>query len=93
MISALVLAMPDFSKHFVIETNASGKHIGAVLMQEGHPIAYFSKALAPKHQSLSAYEKELMAMVLAVAKWRPHLLEKHFIIKTNHFSLKYLLEQ
>ena len=93
MITAPVLALPNFSKTFVIETDASGKGIGAVLMQEGHPIAYFSKALASQHHSLSTYEKELMAVVLAVEHWRPYLLGRHFIIKTDHFSLKYLLGQ
>jgi len=92
MVSAPVLAMPNFSKTFVIETNASGVGIGAVLMQEGHPIAHFSKALAQKHQILSAYEKELMVVVLGVEKWRPYLLGRRFVIKTDHFSLKYLLE-
>ena len=64
----------------------------AVLMQESHPIAYLSKALSPRHQALSAYEKEFMAVVKAVEKWRPYLLGKHFIIKIDNFSLKYLME-
>jgi len=68
MISAPILAMPDFSKQFVVEIDASGLEIRAVLIQEGHPIAYFSEALAQKHQALSTYDKELMAVVLAVGK-------------------------
>lgn len=49
--------------------------------------------LAPKHQSLSTYEKEFMAVMLALEKWRGYLLDSHFKIKTDHFSLKYLLNQ
>jgi len=55
-------------------------------------MAYISKALAPEHQGLSAM-KELLALVYAVEKWRPYLVGTHFIIKTDHFSLKYLQEQ
>jgi len=92
MVTALILALPNISKTFVVETDTSGLGIGVVLMQEGHPIAYFSKALSSRHQGLSTYEKELMAVVLVVEKWRCYLLGRHFIIKTDHFSLKYLME-
>jgi hypothetical protein len=53
---APVLALPDFSKQFVVETDASGTGIDVVLMQDGHPIAYLSKALCPKNLGLSTYE-------------------------------------
>lgn len=67
--------------------------LGAVLQQQGHPIAYLSKTLVPKHQALSTYEKELMTVILALDKWRGYLLDINFNIETDHFSLKYLLDQ
>ncbi|GKG25468.1 putative mitochondrial protein [Tanacetum coccineum] len=93
MISTPVLSLPNFNKEFVMETDACDVGIGAVLVQDGHPIAYTSKALSPKHQALSTYEKEFLAVLLALEKWRGYLLDKHFKIKTDHFSLKYLLDQ
>ncbi|GKD67232.1 putative mitochondrial protein [Tanacetum coccineum] len=69
------------------------RNIKECIRNWGHPIAYLSKTVAPKHQSLSTYEKEFMAVVLALEKWRGYLLDRHFKIKTDHFSLKYLLDQ
>lgn len=66
LISSPVLALPDFSKPFVVETDASGKGIGAVLMQDHHPIAYISKSLGLRQQSMSVYERELLAIVYVV---------------------------
>nr|GEZ82824.1 hypothetical protein [Tanacetum cinerariifolium] len=88
MSQAPVLALPNFQEEFVIETDASGYGISAVLQQKGHHIAFLSKALAHMHQSLSAYEKELLAVVVALQKWRGYLLDRHFKIRTDHFSLK-----
>lgn len=89
MCSTPVLALPDFSKTFVIETDACDTGIGAVLSQEGHPLAYYSKALGTMNQKLSIYEKEFMAIMMAVDRWRPYLLRGPFIIKTDHKSLSF----
>jgi len=64
--SAPVLALPDFSLPFCIETDASGIGIGAVLLQKGHPLTYISKALGPRSRGLSTYEKEYLAILEAV---------------------------
>jgi hypothetical protein len=90
MMNTPVLGLPNFNKEFVVETDACDIGIGAVLTQDGHPIAYMSKALSPKHKALSTYEKEFLVVLLALEKWRGYLLDRHFKIKTDHFSLKYL---
>lgn len=76
-----------------METDASDLGIRAVLMQNNHPVAYLSKALGPRNQALSMYEKECMAILLEVEKWRPYLQHQPFLTKTDHKSLQHLTEQ
>lgn len=78
-----VLVLPDFSKPFCIETDASNSGVGVVLLQNGHPLAFLSQALSPKNQGLSAYEKEYMAILLAVEQWRSYLQLGEFVIFTD----------
>lgn len=70
---ATVLALPDASR-IVVETDASGFGIRAVLMQQGHSIAFISKALSPRHAAMSVDDRELLAIVHAVSKWSQYLL-------------------
>lgn len=93
LIEAPVLAVPDFSKEFVLEIDACEYGIGVVLMQAGHPVAYLSISLCPKNQTLSIYEKECLAILMAIEKWRPYLQHRQFTIKTDHKSLLHLTEQ
>ncbi|GJY18603.1 putative mitochondrial protein [Tanacetum coccineum] len=93
MVRAPVLKLLDFSKEFTLETYALGVGLGAVLIQEGHQIAFLSKTLSSQHHLMSTNEKEFLAIVYALEKWRGYLLDRHFKIKIDHFSLKYLLDQ
>lgn len=66
MSSTPVLALPNFAEPFTVKTDAFGEGIGAVLMQVGQPIAFLSKALGERHKALSIYEKEFLALIMAV---------------------------
>ncbi|KAL6323170.1 hypothetical protein AAG906_027449 [Vitis piasezkii] len=93
MTSTPTLAMPNFNEPFVIESDASGDGIGAVLTQQGKPIAFMSRALGVSKRSWSIYAREMLAIVHAIQTWRPYLLGRKFYIQTDQRSLKYLLEQ
>jgi len=90
---APVLQLPDFSLPFIVECDASGSGFGAVLHQGQGAVAFFSKPIAARHAKLAAYERELIGLVLAVRHWRPYLWGREFVVKTDHRSLKFLLDQ
>lgn len=93
MTEAPILVLPDFSTRFVLETEASGSAMGAVLMQHNHPIAFFSENFCTRPLRSSTYVRELHAITTAVMKWRQYLLVHRFIIFTDHKSLKELIAQ
>lgn len=68
-----VLALPNFQETFTVETDACQDGIGAVLMENSPPIAYLSKALGERHKAMSIYEKEFLALIMAVERWRHYL--------------------
>lgn len=88
-----VLALPDFTLPFSVETDACDSGVGAVLTQQGHPIAYMSKALGVLNRKLSIYEKEFLAVIMAIDKWRQYLQRGLFTILTDHKSLCNLADQ
>ena len=93
MCLAPVLAMPDFTKTFIAKCDASENRISAILMQEGRHIAFESRPIKRKYLQKAIYEKEMLAILHALKKWRTYLMGRHFKVKNDHDSLKHFLEQ
>jgi hypothetical protein len=88
-----LLRLPNFELPFTLETDACSTGVGAVLMQEGKPIAFYSQCLGPKNSAQSIYEKEALAILHALKKWRHYFLGNQVIIRTDQQALKYLGSQ
>ncbi|KAH9801674.1 Endonuclease [Citrus sinensis] len=93
LITAPVLALPDFSLTFEVHYDASKVGIGAVLSQQGKPRAYFSKKLNGAKAHYNTYDVEFYAVVQALKHWRHYLNHKDFVLYTDHAPLKYLNSQ
>ncbi|KIM65554.1 hypothetical protein SCLCIDRAFT_112649, partial [Scleroderma citrinum Foug A] len=94
--SSPVLRLPDLSKPFVIQTDASKLGTGAVLLQKDaadvlHPCAYLSQALVGAEQNYQVYDLELLAVMRALKAWRPYLISpvEPTVIYTDHQNITY----
>jgi hypothetical protein len=85
--------MPDFDNPFVVDCDASGISFGVVLHQGEGPLAFFNHPFVARHHKLAAYERELIGLAQAVRHWRPYLWGRPFRVRTDHYCLKFLLDQ
>jgi len=89
-----VLALPDVSKPFILQTDASCEGVGSILLQETddirHPVAFASKKLLPRERNYSTIEREALAIVWAVQKFQNYLYGQHFTLETDHCPLQFL---
>jgi hypothetical protein len=91
MSTCLVLALLDFTQPFVLECDALGEGIGAILLQHRYPIAYESRKLTESNRFYSIYDKEMLIIIHALVKFRQYLVGGNFVVKTDHNSLRHFL--
>ena len=86
--TAPVLAYYDVKKETTIQCDASKNAVGAVLLQEGRPVAYASRKLRKSELNWAPIEKEMLAIVFSAHKFREYILGKATLVKTNDQPLK-----
>ena len=91
--TAPVLVVVDPHKPFIMETDASASAVGAVLLQDGRPVAFESKKLNNAQHNYSTYERELYAIVCALKKWRHYLYGATFDVLFDQESIKWFTGQ
>ena len=90
-----ILLLPDVTRTFILQTDASHIGIGAVLLQEDsagekRPIAFASRKLQPRESRFSTIERECLAIVWGITKFQEYLYGSEFILETDHQPLQYL---
>jgi transposase InsO family protein len=88
-----VLKYPDFSKPFVLWTDASDHAVGGILMQGAGPIAFESRKLKDSEKNYSTTDKECLAFVYCIGKFRCYLEGTPFVVKCDHKALQYLMSK
>ena len=88
-----VLALPNFEKVFQVECDAFMVGIGTVLSQDNRPVAFFSEKVCEARSKWSAYELEFFAVVRTLKHWEHYLIQREFVLYTDHQALKHINSQ
>ena len=88
-----MLTLLDLQQPFTIEIDASDYAIGAVLTQQGHPVAYHSETLSETVRKYPTYDKEMYSIVQSCRQWKHYILGKETIIHTDHWPLQFIQTQ
>ena len=90
---APVLAYYDVDKEMTIQCDASKEAVGAVLLQEGRPVAYASRKLRESEINWAPIEKEMPAIVFSTQKFRVYIPGKTTVVQTDHKPLETILRK
>lgn len=88
-----MLRLPDINQPFQVYCDASSLGVGAVLMQDGYPLAYYSRKLSKAEKNYTMGEQETLAIIAACTQWRCYLEGVHFTLYTDHRPLEALPTQ
>ena len=83
----------DIKREVTLEVDASKRGLGAVLMQEGKPVAYASKSLSPTEQDFAQIEKKMYAIVFGTERFNPYIYGRNVVVTTDHKPLEAILSK
>jgi hypothetical protein len=92
-ITCPIFSLPYFSQPSILECDTSSEGIGVVLMQNMHPISYEIHKLRGLEFLYTIYDKEMLSIMHALAKFKKYLVRAKFVVRKDHNSLKYFLEK